>query len=85
MLETRASEIDFEPRYGNFKHASAANFGKKDRGRKRKERGRTGMLRSTLQRSLMTDSLQIFRQGVIKGAESNELQDESARSIVFIQ
>ena len=28
MLETRASEIDFEPRYGDCKHASAAYFGR---------------------------------------------------------
>ena len=53
------------------------------------ERGRKGAeidtLHSTLQRSLIRDSLQIFRQGVIKGAESNELRDKIARSIVFIQ
>ena len=31
---------------------------------------------STLQRSLITDSLKIFKKGVIKGAESNELQED---------
>ena len=54
-----------------------------------RERGRKGaeieLLLSTLQRSLITNSLEIFRKGVIKGAESNELQDKSARSILFIQ
>ena len=54
-----------------------------------RERGRKGaeieLLLSTFQRSLITNSLQIFRKGVINGAESNELQDKSARSILFIQ
>ena len=57
--------------------------GKMERGRERRGAEIQTFLAS-FKRSLITNPLQNYQQGVIKGAESNELHADIARSILFV-